>query len=127
MTEGSSRSSGSEGLEEPPSPFSLCSEKSGVQCVLVRGWCLAYFHIRASKVSVTASVGLYCWGGEAVLHRCTWWYRLAVAVVALVHLRERRHSPLAATHHAGARRLSHRQQGMPPPRRAPHGLRHWPR
>lgn len=32
----------------------------------------AYFPIGTSKVAVTASAGLYCCGGETILHYCTW-------------------------------------------------------
>lgn len=36
----------------------------------VRG--CAYFHIGTSEVVVTASAGLYCRGGDAILRYCTW-------------------------------------------------------
>lgn len=60
------------------------------------GLCLAFFHICASKVAVTASAGLYCRAGEAVLCRCTWGAQRWVPVVPLVHLREHGRSSPAA-------------------------------
>lgn len=71
-----------------------------------RGLCLAYFHIGASKVAVTASAGLRCQGGEAVLRhhtrglggRCRWWLFCIWDSVA-AHLQQ--------LHRPSAQQLSH--------------------
>lgn len=94
MTKGSSRSSGSEttpeGLEKLPPPRLSALGSLEFNASRCRGLRLAYFHTQACKVAVTASTGIRCQGGEALLGRRTWGLgggQQGPAVAALVCLR----------------------------------------